>query len=542
MSHGPELVLSWTKELNSQENRHRIQKVEGGDSWVALGCGKGHPWLFLSWDFDCYGCCLARGSEIAPLVHLAMTTPPIVASLKRHLVTSELIDATQVNRDRVLDLRFRRWIGGEASNIYRLILESADRFSNLILADGDGKIIEISHHVHPEANRYRTLLPGLPYTPPPPFSGIDLEKVEDANLLPSARGLGRPLLRKLSLLIEKEAVNTGELLPMLASLYGSDRFVCQRTGSYLTALSEALPEMTAVPGTPLEASRLIVVDALTEKKGRKIVKLLEKVLLEERWRTTQRLQGFQERLRRKETASEERLRGEALYAFAHLVAPRTAEADLPHPEGRDERVHVLLDPDRTAIENGQAYFKRYRKALDHSVGVEAEIERLTTIFNETEEQLAILERADLAALLLLREELAPRTSSKKRKKAVPSHLSFDIDDCRLLVGLTAKGNRYVTFEQASGNDIWFHARNIPGAHVILKCPAEEIPDRAFVAASSLAAHYCRASQDETVTIDYTERKHVRHISGSGPANVTYRDFSSIKVSPRLWRQVLEDSE
>lgn len=542
MSHGPELVLGWTKELNSQDNRRRIQKVEGGDSWVALGWGKGHPWLFLSWDFDCYGCCLARGSEIAPLLHLAMTTPPIVASLKRHLVTSELIDASQINRDRVLDLRFRRWIGGEASNTYRLILESADRFSNLILADGGGKIIEISRHVHPEANRYRTLLPGLPYTPPPPFPGTDLERLEGVNLLPSVRGLGRPLLRKLSLLLEEKAVNARDLLPKLASLYGSDRFVCQRTDSYLTALSEAMPAMTVVAGTPLEASRLIVVEAITEKKAKKIVKFLEKTLLEERWRTLQRLQGFQERLRRKEAASEERLRGEALYAFAHLVAPKATEADLPHPDGRDERVHVLLDPDRTAVENGQACFRRYRKALDHSVGVEAEIERLTMILNETEEQLAILERADLAALLLLREELAPRASSKKRKKTLPSHLSFDIDGCRILVGLTAKGNRYVTFEQASGHDIWFHARNIPGAHVILKCPAEEIPDRAFAAASSLAAYYCRASQDEAVSVDYTERKHVRHISGGGPANVTYRDFSSVKVSSRLWRQVLEGSE
>lgn len=542
MSHGPELVLSWAKELNGRRHHPRVQKVEGGDSWVALGWGKGSPWLFLSWDYDCYGCCLAKGSEIRPLVELSMTTPPIVASLKRHLVASDLIDASQINRDRVLDMRFRRRIGGEATNDYRLILESADRFSNLILADGDGRILEISHHVHPEANRYRTLLPGLPYTPPPPFLGIDLEKLDNGAMLSSARGLGRPLIRKLALLLDKGAVNEKRLLSMMAALYDTDFFVCQKTGSYLTALSEVLPEMAPVAGTPLEASRSIVVEAMTDRKGRKIVKLLEEILLEERWRTTQRLQGFQERLRRREAASEERLRGEALYAFAHLVAPKAAEALLPHPEGRDETLHVLLDPDRTAIENGQAYFKRYRKALDNSLGVEGEIEKLTASLYETEEQLAILGRADLAALLLLREELAPRTSSRKKKKTTPSHLSFDIDGCRLLVGLTAKGNRYVTFEQASGNDIWFHARNVPGAHVILKCPADEIPDRAFSVAASLAAHYCRAAQDETVTVDYTERKHVRHIAGSGPANVTYRNFSSVRTSTRLWREELEDND
>lgn len=542
MSHGPELVLSWSKELASQRDRRRIQKIEGGDSWVALGSGKGHPWLFLSWDFDCYGCCRARASEVAPLLQLAMTTPPILASLKRHLIASELIGASQIQRDRVLDLRFRRWVGGERANVYRLILESADRFSNLILTDESGKILEIGHHVHPEANRYRTLLPGLTYTPPPPFQGVELEALRDAEALPSVRGLGRPLLKRLALLLEERAMGEEALLSCLRPLYDADQFVCQRVGSYLTALPQALPGFTVVAGSPLEASRSIVVEAMTDKKSQKIVKVLEKHILEERWRTTQRLQGFQERLRRREAASEERLRGEALYAFAHLVPSGAKEVDLPHPQGLDERVHIVLDPEKTAIENGQAYFKRYRKALDNALGVEAEIKRLTAAFNESEEQLAILERADLASLLLLREELVPRASSKKRKKSVPSHLSFDIDGCRILVGLTAKGNRYVTFEQASSNDVWFHARNIPGAHVILKCPAEEIPERAFDAAASLAAHYCRAASDETVVVDYTERKQVRHISGSGPANVTYRNFSSVRASSDLWRKILEDND
>jgi predicted ribosome quality control (RQC) complex YloA/Tae2 family protein len=247
-------------------------------------------------------------------------------------------------------------------------------------------------------------------------------------------------------------------------------------------------------------------------------------------------------LRRRDCADSDRLRGQALLAFSHQVPEGASSVELPNPEGLDNTITVLLDPRKDPAGNAQIYFKRYRKALDNAGGVEREIDRLEAKLEELDVERAIIDKADLKALFVLREERHPAKNRSKKKGQTPSHLCLDYDGCRILVGLTAKGNRFVTFDQASREDIWFHARNLPGAHVILKCPSEDIPDGAFEVAASLAAHYSRGAGDEPVTIDYTEKKHVRHIPGKGPAHVTYRNFASITISPGRWREKIEGIE
>lgn len=541
MSHGPELVHRWVKELNTLKGQLRVQKIEGSDSWAALSMGKKEPWLFLSWDHETFGCCWCRGKEIPSLLQLASFMPPIIAALKRHLSGATLTKASQINRDRVLDLLFQRPVGKDIALDYHLILESADRFSNLILADNEGKILEISRHIHPDTNRYRTLVPGLPYTPPPPFQGIDPEKLVAPEELPRLRGLGRPLLKALARLLKERPKCEESLLTTLRRFEVEDPLFCLLPGNYLAASPLSIGTGEVIPGTSLQASRYITIEPLITAKRDKIRVSISKQIEGERWRLAQRLHGFEERFRRRQAADSDRLKGQALLAFAHLVPSGVETVELPRPDGNASLVFVELDPQKTASENAQIYFKRYRKAIENAKGVEKEIDRLQFKIDEIDEELAILEKADLSALLLLKEERSPRLPSRKKKQQMPSHLSLDHLGCRILVGLTAKGNRHVTFDQASGEDIWFHARNLPGAHVILKCPSDEIPEEVFAVAASLAAHYCRGAGDEPVVVDYTERKHVRHIPGSGPANVTYRDFSSISISPRLWRERLGDT-
>lgn len=542
MSHGPELVLSWALELQQKADCSRIQRIEGADSWCALAMGKKGPWLFLSWDFRHYGCCLARSEEILPLLKLGSATPPIVASLKRHLLGASLKGSRRLQQDRILELCFRRPIGGAISQDYHLIFESADRFSNLLLADGGHLILEISHHIHPEKNRYRSLVPGLPYTPPPPFPGIDLSSAKTEEDLMRLRGYGRPLLKMISRLLEHDRSRLESILDAMRKEGEGAGTLRLLEGHYLTVLPEEISLGTPLQGSVLEESRRISLFPLVAGKENAIRRELAKEIEAEKWRLQQRLQGYQERLRRRDCADSDRLRGQALLAFSHQVPGGASSVELPNPEGLDDTITVLLDPRKDPAGNAQIYFKRYRKALDNAGGAEREIDRLEAKMEELDVERAIIDKADLKALFVLREERHPAKNRSKKNRQTPSHLCLDYDGCRILVGLTAKGNRFVTFDQASREDIWFHARNLPGAHVILKCPSEDIPDGAFEVAASLAAHYSRGAGDEPVTIDYTEKKHVRHIPGKGPAHVTYRNFASVTISPGRWREKIEGIE
>ncbi|MBP3836377.1 MAG: DUF814 domain-containing protein, partial [Pyramidobacter sp.] len=129
--------------------------------------------------------------------------------------------------------------------------------------------------------------------------------------------------------------------------------------------------------------------------------------------------------------------------------------------------------------------------------------------------------------------------SHKAKKPLPPHLRFAIGNSLILVGLNERGNRYVTFQEAAPDDLWFHVHEFPGSHVILKSPpADETErERAVRAAASLALCYSECG-DKTSVIDYTEKKQVRHIAGAGPANVTYKRPQTVLVSSDEWKEIL----
>ena len=148
-------------------------------------------------------------------------------------------------------------------------------------------------------------------------------------------------------------------------------------------------------------------------------------------------------------------------------------------------------------------------------------------------------------LILLEREITGAVEQGKKQKdktpQLPPHRRFDFPHigASLYVGLSAKGNHYVTFRVARGEDIWFHAQGIPGAHVILRftdMPEEETRERCFNIAASLAGWYSKGRESGRVRVDHTQKKHVRAISGAGIANVTYREYGTILADTRLWEE------
>ena len=163
--------------------------------------------------------------------------------------------------------------------------------------------------------------------------------------------------------------------------------------------------------------------------------------------------------------------------------------------------------------------------------------------DDLREELALASSVDDAqALVMLEEELGMAKPQQKRggkkEPQLPPHVRFEFEKAIVCAGLSAKGNRWLTFRFASPDDWWFHAQGVPGAHVIVRQTSaltdEEFEELAAFCAS-LAVFYSKAKAEPRHRVDYTRRKYVSPIRG-GEANVTYKEFSTIAGEPALWSE------
>lgn len=204
-------------------------------------------------------------------------------------------------------------------------------------------------------------------------------------------------------------------------------------------------------------------------------------------------------------------------------------------------IEIEVDENRSLQDEAAARFRQYTKAK-HAAGEIAE--RLKKIDRETEnldrrlQQLdAIIQSRDEAALETF-EKPAPAPKVTPKKSAKPEKISgvrryLSTDGYEILVGRAARDNDNLTFRVAQPNDLWMHAGDYPGSHVVVRNPTrKEIPQRTIIEAAQLAGKFSQASEDAKVVIHYTERKFLSKPKGSAPGLVRLSRFRSITVEPK----------
>ncbi|MDQ4077138.1 MAG: NFACT family protein, partial [Chloroflexota bacterium] len=247
-----------------------------------------------------------------------------------------------------------------------------------------------------------------------------------------------------------------------------------------------------------------------------------------------------------EPAEVDRLRenGELLLAYQWQV-PKGADAvEVPDFEGNPRR--ISLDPTLTPVENAQRLFTRYEKKKRAAEQVplriraaEQDLAFIESLANDLEQA---EERPEIEAV---REALVEGgfVPEQKRRRGgggvVRGPRRVPVGDWLALVGRNSKQNDEVTFQYGASDDLWFHARGVPGAHVILKRAGREVPEEIIQQAASLAAYYSQARGSTDVAVDVTERQHVRRISGARPGLVTYRNERTLHVKPLAAEEVEE---
>jgi predicted ribosome quality control (RQC) complex YloA/Tae2 family protein len=274
-----------------------------------------------------------------------------------------------------------------------------------------------------------------------------------------------------------------------------------------------------------------------------------------------------------------RLREEAdiLLAFQSEAPPHVTSVTLPNPfaaEGAaSSAVTLTLDPRYTAVENANRRYARYHK-LQRAAGqippqLEANTLELARIAQlqtdlelaETPAEIAHV-RQEVAEAGYIRAKLDPKLARKPsmqgklgkagkngkggkpgkgRKPGQPGGRAPEggtplkrqsSDGFTLLVGKNSRQNEEVTFRQASGNDLWLHARGVPGAHVIIKSGGRPVPETTIQQAAALAAYYSQSRAAGTVPVDVTEQRYVRHMKGGGPGMVIYERERTLYATPR----------
>ncbi len=233
-----------------------------------------------------------------------------------------------------------------------------------------------------------------------------------------------------------------------------------------------------------------------------------------------------------------RIYGELLNTYGYELSGGERElACLNYYTGKE--VKIPLDPQKTAQENAQRFFDKYNK-------LKRTYEALTELIQATRQEIAHLESISAALdialfegdLVQIKEELMEYGYIKKRgpggKKpritSKPFHY-LSSDGFHIYVGKNNYQNEELTFKLATGNDWWFHAKGIPGSHVIVKAEGKELPDRVFEEAGALAAYYSKGRDSEKVEIDYVQKKSVKKVAGAAPGFVIYHTNYSLVAAP-----------
>jgi predicted ribosome quality control (RQC) complex YloA/Tae2 family protein len=539
------LIEALSSEITGAFCPSRLRRAESGDRWMAFFFS-GDRIIFFSWDAELYGLCEAGADEVRSLIELASSRPPVQNAVKAHLAGAQITSSRTIGRDRLLEIIFRREVGAGFSQERKLVFEASGRYSNLILLDEDGMVIEAAKHIHPDTNRYRSIIPGGPYAPPPPIKG---ERLEDFTGGPDAlgniSGLGKPLLEAIKKKCVADGGDAGEILRQGLQV----PLIYQKIGGYVTLFGELLPGADHVgSGNALAAARECVMLPLLERHAAKARKKAAS-RIEKLARANARKIADAEAERDGSAAAESLKRdGQLILANVWRIPPRAEFADLPEWGDEGETVRrVRLDPERDAPGNAARYFAKYRKKRASSERAKKILPGLYLERDAISEQEALLEcHTDAVTTLSMIGELSPPESPPKGKKQrdglKPPHRRFEFaeENAVILIGLSAAGNHYVTFRLASGDDIWLHAQGIPGAHVILRFaskPGQETYERMISIAAAAAAFHSKAARSGRVRVDYTERRHVRAIPGAGIAQVTYREFSSINADAALWKDI-----
>ena len=493
--------------------------------------------------------------------------PPMFCMLlRKHLQGARILELNQPPLERILDFRLETLdeLGDRVER--RLVLEAMGRSANLLLLDGEGRIVDCTRRVDGDIARgQRQLLPGLFYRQPPTVDKLNpftlepeelrlvldnpLGKAWDKLLLDSFTGLSPLVARELAFRAGDDSEKLAAELEKLGKSVEENHFtpyLLVREGkpvdfTFLPVLQYG-PETESIPRESFSA---LLDDFFSDRESAERVRQrgqdLVKSVTSARDRTARKLGNQAREL--EATKNRERLRelGDILTSNLHLMEKGMSTfrtMDFYDPEGGE--VDIPLDPLLTPQQNAAKYYKEYNKAKTAEEMLTIQIEKGE---KELEYLNSVLENIALAEgekdLQEIRQELTetgylrrPKTAAKRAKKVSGKPMEFRSSaGLRISVGKNNSQNDLLTTKLAYKSDIWLHTQKIHGSHVILWLEGGEADARSLTEAAQLAAYFSQARDGSKVPVDYTPVKYVKKPAGARPGMVVYTTYQTAVVEP-----------
>ena len=461
--------------------------------------------------------------------------------MRKYLQGAVIENITQIENDRILEIAFsnKNEIGDHIK--VTLIIEIMGKHSNIILIDkSENKIIESIKHIGFSQNSYRTILPGSTYIAPPqtdasnPFTIVDeklfeilqTEDLSPKNLQRLFQGLGRDTASQLA------AQLTDNKLKQFRTFFAQSYQPNLTENSFAAVLfSDSLQNFHTLSE---------VMDYFYQEKAERdriaqqASDLIHRVQ-NELDKNRKKLAKQEKELSDTDNAEEFRQKGELLTTFLSLVPNNQDSVELDNYY-TGQKITIALDKALTPNQNAQRYFKKYQKlkeAVKHLTGLIEETKQSIHYFESVEYSLS---QANMDEIEDIREELVQagfmkrRSTDKRHKRKKPEQYLASDGKTIIMVGRNNLQNDELTFKMAKKGELWFHAKDIPGSHVLIKDnlnPSDEVKTDA----AELAAYYSKARLSNLVQVDMIEAKKLNKPTGGKPGFVTYTGQKTLRVTP-----------
>lgn len=549
-----------------QRDRHTLS--------LALRTLKTRSWLTLSWHPQAARLHIGEPPPRTP------DTFTFSEQLRHQLNGLALIAIEQVAPwERAVDLQFGRRPGDEP--LWHLYMEVMGKYSNAILANADQVIVTAAHQVSSQQSSVRPIQTGQPYTPPPsltdPIPSLEesFERWQERialvpgslqrRLIQNYRGLSSALAQSM---IVEAGLDPDQSTDSLGDADWSRLFQCWQDWLRSLEKQQFTPGWRSkgytVLGWGMEQPALSVQvllneyyrDQLNRQEFNRLRQQLGQKLINGLKKAGQKAATFEERLHQSDAADQYRQQADLLMAYLQDWQPGMKQITLADFE-TEEPVAIALDPERNAVQNAQALYKRHQKLKRARQSVEpllavvrSEIRYLEQVEAALAQVQAYGSAEDLWTLEEIRDELIQqgyledpnlRDSGKKDDEQRTQFYRFDTPSgFELWIGRNNRQNDQLTFRVATEYDLWFHTQEIPGSHALLRLEPGAVPDqRDLQFAADLAAYFSRARQSDQAPVVYTEPKHVYKPKGAKPGMVIYKQEQVLWGSPQRGAQVVQ---
>lgn len=503
--------------------------------------------------------------------------PVFCMTLRKYIQNGVITAVEQIDFERVVRLSIDSYDELREKTTKYLYVEIMGKHSNIILvAKNENRIIDSIKRVPLSISRIRQILPGMDYELPPKQDKLNpLDIIEKENLMEKMENLDVDVVKGIytsiggfSPLISREICSR---LNINYDMSSKELFLFdyKRITDEINKIIFDLKNYVFSPNIIIDENRDKIIEFssinLSQYKDYTSIRCdsvsdaveqyykikAQKEHLKQKYsgmkkslslkleRINNKILKQKKELKEAEDADLYKIKGELITSYIFMIQKGMKSVELENFYDENKKIKIALDDKLTPSENAQKYFKKYNKLKTAS-------EELTKFLIENIEEAEYLENTILSIdncesveeLKEIKEELIREGYVKSfkipKKDNKPNTEYRKYLSCKgnlIIVGKNNKQNDYLTLRLADNEDLWFHTKDIPGSHVLLKSAGKEITDDEIREAALLAAYHSKAKLSSKVPVDYTIKKNVKKPSGAKPGMVIYEKNKTIYITP-----------